>query len=286
MKYRAPQLALAVGLTALALGLATSVHALPPPEEPRTKPTYTPSPAPANPEILPAGSPIDFVLEDQISSNRSKAGQIVHMHLLHPLVVNGVSLAPAGAPGTLTILNVHAAASSDNDGSVQISIQPIEVDGKRTLPIRATHEFLTIEHTGGQLATRSTTDTITDVFIPYGIFYTLFRKGHNFVLPEGAVLRALTNATIDASNPNAVAIVPPKPIVINNDVPHADFTPAPFYTPIPPQPKRTKAPKATPPPSPQPTVAPTPTATPTPESQPSPEGTASGEATPNPKGTG
>ena len=166
---------------------------------------------------------------------------------------------------------------------MQITIQPIEVDGKRTLPIRASHEFLTIEHTGGQLATRAATDTITDVFVPYGIFYTLFRKGHNFVLPEGAVLRALTAATIAASNPNAIAIVPPKPIVIQNDVPHADFTPAPFYTPIPPVPKRTKAPKVTASPTPQPTVAPTPTATPTPESQPSPAASPSGDTTPNPK---
>jgi hypothetical protein len=275
VKYPAPQAALALGLMALVFGLATSVHALPPPEAPRSKPSYTPSPAPANAVILPFGSPIDFVLDDTISSSRSKAGEIVHIHLRQPLVVNGVTLAAAGTPATLTILNVHAAAASDNDGSVQITIQPLDVEGKRTLPIRASHEFLTIEHTGGQLATRSATDTITDVFIPYGILYTLFRKGHNFVLPPGAVLRALTNATIDASDPSAVAIVAPSPMTINNDVPHADFTPAPFYTPIPPRPKRTPSPKPTRPPTPPPTPEPTPT----------PEATAPSE-TPNPTGTG
>jgi hypothetical protein len=281
VKYRASHAALAIGLTSLVLGLATSVHALPPPAEPLTKPTYTPSPAPANPAILPIGSPIDFVLDDSISSSKSKAGEIVHMHLGHTLVVNGVTLAAANTPATLTILNVHAAAASDNDGSVQISIQPLGLDGKRILPIRAIHEFLTIEHTGGQLSTRAATDTITDIFIPYGVFYTLFRKGHNFVLPPGAVLRAVTAATVDASDPSAIAIVPPKPIVITNDMPHADFTPAPFYTAVPPQPRRTRSPRPTTPPTQPPTPLPTPEASASPSAELTPAGVA-----PTPTGTG
>jgi len=275
---RARHLAVAFGLVALLFGVTPAARAIPPPDVPRSTPTTTPTPAPPNASSLPFGSPLYFVLDDPISSGKSLAGQIVHMHLQSPLIVNNVTLAPEGTPATLTIVSVHKAAASDNDGSVQIVIQPLMLQGIGTLPIRAHREYLTVEHTGGQLATRGTTDTITDVFIPIAGFYTALRKGHEIVLPVGSVLRALTGATVDAGNTAAIAIIPPPPMVMNFDVPHSDLTPAPFYTQQPPPPRAT--------PKPRPTAVPTPQ-TPPPDEvfTPAPDISASPAPAPSPTGT-
>lgn len=204
-----------------------------------------------------------------MSSGKSQAGQVVHMHLQSALIVNNVTLAPEGTPATLTIISIHRAAASDNDGSVQIFIQPLSLPGVGMLPIRAHREYLTVEHTGGQLSTRDTTDTITDIFVPGAAFYNILRKGHEIVLPVGSVLRALTGATVDAGNPQAVAIIPPPPMVKNFDVPHSDLTAAPFYTPLPPPPKATPKPRPTKVPTPEP-VPTDMVFTPAPEPSPSP----------------
>jgi hypothetical protein len=250
---RANSASAALCFLALVCGLAPAAHALPPPEPPRGRPTVTPSAAPTNALVLPSGSPIDFVLEDSMSSSKSREGQTIRMRLRNALIVNGVVLAKAETPATLKIGSVHRAAAGNNDGSLQIAIQPLELENHKTLPIRANHEYLTVEHTGGQLATRATTDTITDIFVPGAVLFNALRKGRDFVLPPGAILRAQTAATIDATDPKAIAIVIPHPAVLSSDQPHSDFTPAPMFTPIP---VPTKKPKATPKPTAAPTAAP------------------------------
>ncbi len=245
MSLRAPCAALALGLAAAVFGLPPIAHALPAPEAPRAKPTASPSATPPNPKMVLVGAPIDFVLDDSISSGKARSGEIVHLHLREALVVNGMTLAHAGTPATLKILNAHRATAGDNDGSLQIAIAPLELIDHKKVPIRANHEYLTIEHSRGQLTTRTTTDTITDIFLPGAVIYNAFRKGRDFVLPVGAILRAQLAATIDASDPSAISIIIPRPTILSNDVPHADFSPAPFFTAQPPPPKKTPAPKHT-----------------------------------------
>ena len=269
MKLRALAPTIAFGMAAAAFGLAPAARALPPPDVPISNPTVAPTAAPVDTAVLPLGSPIDFVLDDTISSSKSQAGSIVHMHLKNDLIVNNVKLAPAGTPATLRILGAHRATAGDNDGSLQIAIPPLDLPDRGALPIRANHEYLTIDRTGGQLSTRSTTDTITDVFVPGAVLSNALRKGRDFVLPPGSVLRAQTAATVDAHDPQAIVVVLPRPMVMNLDAPHADFTPSPIYTPQPaPPPKRKPTPK------PSPTAPPPTPAAVEPVATPSPTGTA------------
>jgi hypothetical protein len=251
--------AAAVGLLALACGLTPAARALPPPETPPYTPTATPSPPPSGIAVLPYGSPLYFVLDQPASSNRSKAGDVIAMHLREALTINGVTLAPAGAQGSLTVVSTRKSGSGDQDGALQINVHALTLAGHPDLPLRAIHEYLTVDHTAGQLTTRDATDQVTDIFVPYAFLVNALRKGYEYTLPRGAVLRVLTNATIDARNPNAIAILPPTPIVNGGDAPYADFTPAPIYTPVPLQPRKTPSPKPTRPPTPAPlpTFAPT-----------------------------
>ena len=247
----------AVATAALACAVTPAARALPPPSAPlslpRAIPTVTPQPA-ASGAVLPYGSPIFFVIDDKVNSGTTAPGTIVHMHLRDRLVLQGTTIALAGTPATFTVINVAKAESGDVNGAIQIHLDPLTLAGGLTLPIRAFHEYLTMEMTGGQIATRSTTDTVEDVFIPYAPLYQLLRKGHQMVLPVGSVLRAETDATLDATHPKSLVISTPPPFVSNFDPPHADLTAAPFYTPVPmrPHPLPHGRPSLPPKPSPSP----------------------------------
>ena len=236
--------------------------ALPPPEPPRARPSASPAPVVAG-AVLPYGSPLEFVLENKIDSRTTAPGTVVHLRLRSTLAVNGVTIAPAGTPGTMTVLSTRKAASGDEDGAIAIHLDPLAIPGRATpLPVRANHEFLTVERSGGELATRDTTDTVGDIFIPFHVLYHVFRSGRQMVLPEGAVLRAQTAATIDASDPHAVVFSTPPPFASTYDVPHADLTAAPLYTPAPNRPRPLPKGKPTLPPTPGPSPSTADSATP------------------------
>ncbi len=243
--------------TAALCAFAPAARALPPPEPPRSAPSSTPAPVVG--PVLPYGSTLFFVLDDSISSRSTPVGTVVRMHLQKPLVINNLTLAPAGAPGTLTVISTRKAQSGDVDGAVQVHLDPLTLPERHlSLPIHAIHEYLTIEMTGGQQATRSTTDTIGDIFIPYHILYHVLRPGRQMVLPVGSVLRAQTSATLDASNPALPVVSTPAPFTSTFDSPHADLTPAPLYTPAPERPRPLPKGRPTLPPSPSPTMLPSP----------------------------
>ena len=244
-----------VAAAALACAVTPAARALPPPSAPEglPRPVPTVTATAASPRsVLPYGSPIFFVIDDKVNSGTTAPGTVVHMHLRDPLVLQGTTIALAGTPATFTVVNVSKAESGDVNGAIQIHLDPLTLAGGLTLPLRAYHEYLTMEMTGGQIATRSTTDTIEDVFIPYAPLYQLLRKGHQMVLPVGSVLRAETDATLDATHPKALVISTPPPFVSNFDPPHADLTAAPFYTPTPMRPHPLPHGRPTLPPKPSP----------------------------------
>lgn len=236
---------------AVILVLSAAVQALPAPQVPKSVPTTTP-PGGAR---LTYGSELFFVLDDRISSVRTVAGTSVRMHLQNPLTVNGVTLAPAGTPGSLIVVTTRRSQSGDVDGAVQIHLDPLQLPGGQTLPVRAAHEYLTIERTAGLDSARATTDSFADAFIPGHFTNKSFGTGREMVLPAGTVLRAETNATIDASDPRAIVISTPPPYASEYDAPHSDLTPLPFYTPAPagePHPRGRPRPSASPSGSPSP----------------------------------
>jgi hypothetical protein len=246
--------------TALAPAAFHTAHALPPPAPPRGAPPASAAPTipPEAGKTLPYGSQLDFVLDDKVNSGTIVPGTTVHMHLRKALIVNGVTLAEAGAPATFSVITARKAHSGDEDGAIQIHLDPLALPGRNmSLPVRAYHEYLTVDHTTGQLSTLETTDTIADIFIPGHVIYHALRSGRQMVLPAGSVLRAETDATIDASVPSHIVFSTPPPFVSHFDAPHADLTAPPFYTPAPARPHPLPKGKSTLPPSP----VPTPTAT-------------------------
>jgi len=245
-------LGIAVTLTAaLSVALMPAARALPPPDPPRSPASASPAPAPSG-ALLPYGAQLLFVLDDKVSSASTKAGAVIRMHLKAPLVVNGITVAPAGAPGTLTVVTTNPAFMGNEDGAVQIHLDPFQLTTHQALPIRAYHEYVTIERTTGQQSTSDAVDTVGDIFIPYHALYHALRPGRQLVLPVGSVIPAQTAATIDATDPKAVLLSTPPPFESTYDPPHSDLTPAPMFTPGPLKPRPLPKGRPTIPPAPAP----------------------------------
>jgi hypothetical protein len=255
----AQRAALVFGFAVTWLSLSQAAALIPPPA-PTSAPSGSPTPEPQVGAVLPAGAALEFVLDNPIDSKKTAAGTVVPIHLRKALIVNGTTLAPAGAPASLKVISTRPAVAPDVDGSVRISLEPLALPNRGSLPVRAIHEYITIELTAGQESTNSLTDAAKDIFIPGHVLYKNFRKGRELTLPSGSILRALTGATIDASNPAALVITTPPPFVLNTDEPYAAFTPIPLFTVAPPTPRATASPK----PKPTPTLSPAPAPTATP----------------------
>lgn len=261
---RIPALALQV---AFLLGGASAALALPPPAPPNAPPSKMghaePSATPGT--LLAVGSLLAVVLDDRISSRETPANSTIRYHLKDALVVGGVTIAPAGTRGTLTVVQGHKAIAPDQDGNVQITLQPL-LTPLGPLPVRPIHEYLTLSHTAGQLATRDEADETADILLPPYVLYQIFRRGHDLVLPAGSELHILTAASISAADPKKVVIATPPPFLLSTDPIHADFTPIPLAT-VPPPFHRTPTPRpgfSSPTPAPISSASATPVASPTP----------------------
>jgi hypothetical protein len=194
--------------------------------------TATPSASPsasANPNVLPFGTPLAFVLDGTISSASSKAGQIVQAHLQAPIVVGGVTLAPAGTPAQIKIVDASPASNPDIYGYVDIFVRPMTLPDGRVLPLHAQATHLNVNVSAGHESTVDVEDTIGDIYAPT-LLYHIFRKGRNFTLAPGAKINLRTQATIVALGNGAVAIQTPMPLAIDQDTPRSSFRAMPMAT--------------------------------------------------------
>lgn len=210
--------------------------------------SLSPSPLPAGARTLPLDSSLLFVLDDRIGSKVSQPGTQARAHLKEPLVLAGITLAPAGTPVRIKITDARGAQSPDVDGSIDILFEPLQLANNLSLPLRTPTAHVTVRVTAGAESTAGIADTLKDIFIPYHYLYRLFRKGAEIDLRPGTVMRARTAATVNIAGTVASVVAPP-PFHLSVDAPHAHFSPLPFYT---------VAPKKTLTPSPSPSAQATP----------------------------
>jgi hypothetical protein len=251
---RAGILFLAAASTAAVIGagpqqaraIAPSPHAR---ATPTTAPTATPTGTP-NSTILPLESSLFFVLDETISS-RSRSGTSSRAHLQNPIVLNGITVAPKGAPVQIQIVQASAAHSGNVDGSVDIFFEPLEIAGGKKLPLTTPTEHLNPNMSVGQQSTQQVEDTVGDIFIPGHILYHMLRSGHNVTLRPGTVIRARTAAAIRVLRGGAISLSTPQPFVTTGDRPASAFSAAPLamppgFHPSTPKPTPSTAPTKTP----------------------------------------
>jgi hypothetical protein len=127
---------------------------------------------------LPFDSTLLFVLDDPISSKSSKPGENVRAHLKSAIVVNGRTVAPAGAPGQIRVVAVSGSDIEDKYGFVDIFFEPLALPDGRVLPLRASVARLEPRDSSGHESTVEAEDTVGDIFVPYYTLWQIFR--HRF----------------------------------------------------------------------------------------------------------
>jgi hypothetical protein len=214
---------------------------------PKTTGSAAPLPEPsASKTDVPSNSSLFFVLDGDVSSH-SQEGTLVRAHLRDPLVVGGITAAPAGAPVQIRIVHSTGAQLANVDGSVDIYFQPLTLATGGTLPLVTPTGHIDPHLTAGQASTRGVTDTVGDIFIPYHFLYHMLRKGMEVDLKPGTVIRARTAAELRFTA-GSLAIITPPAIAGAADAPRAAIKIAPVATP---------PGFATPTPKPSPSVLPT-----------------------------
>ncbi|MGZ3496098.1 MAG: hypothetical protein ACXVAK_00910 [Vulcanimicrobiaceae bacterium] len=210
------------------------------------------TPLPGNSTVLPLESSLFFVLDETISSHASKGGSFVRAHLRDPLVVNGITVAPKGAPVQIEIVHATGAQMGNVDGEVEIYFEPLDLPDGKKLTLNTPTAHINPHMSSGQYNTQAVEDTVGDIFVPYHYMYHMLRKGHEVDLRPGTVIRARTAESI-AINHGTIVLATPRPFNYSIDAPHSDFSPTPFATP---RENPTPPPKSTPTPSPKPTATP------------------------------
>jgi len=230
------------------------------PPTPLPKPTPSPSaPPPGN--VLPFDSTLLFVLDEPISSKSARAGQLVRAHLKNPIVIAGRTVAPAGSPVQIKIVDSSAADIADTYGFVDIFFEPLALPDGRLLPLRTQVARLTPNVSSGHGSTVAAEDTVGDIFVPYYPIWQILRKGKNFVMGIGSVIPAQTEATITAQKNGGIAIVAPPPLQAGTEPAAATFPVSPIATPFGPG-VTPRPPRPLPSPSVPPTVSPSPAPSP------------------------
>jgi hypothetical protein len=183
-----------------------------------------------------------LVLDEKITSH-SQRGQVARAHLRDPIVLAGTTIAAAGSPVDVTVVDSSGAQTGNVDGWVQIEIGSLHLRSGGSLPL-----FTPTSHIDPHLSDRAAnaqavTDTVGDIFIPYHYLYHVLRKGMDVTLAPGTLIRARTSATVQNQNDRIVVSTPP-PFPGSVETPHPDFSPAELYEPpgfVPPTPKPTRS---------------------------------------------
>jgi hypothetical protein len=233
-------IAASIALAAAAPFAPVEAFPLQPPHS-SASPTASPTPVVA-PNIFPLGSSLAFILDGTISSSSSKSGDIVKAHLENALVVNGVTVAPAGSPIEIKIADASPASNPDIYGFVDIYFRPLALPDGRLIPLHAPASHLNVNVSSGHASTVGIEDTIGDVFQPTLLLH-VFRKGRNFVLEPGAHVHAVTDATVVIARSGGVDIKTPAPLVLDAETPISSYRSVPMATP-----QQSYKPSLTPPP--------------------------------------
>lgn len=91
--------------------------------------------------VIPQGTPVAIRLQDSISSASATSGDSFDYVLAEPLVVNGKTVAPAGAPGIGRVVAARKSGRLHNAGYLRLALASVEVEGKQ-VPIQTSSIFI------------------------------------------------------------------------------------------------------------------------------------------------
>ena len=86
--------------------------------------------------VVPAGTPVHFKLLRTISTATAKSGQSVPAELTAAIVINGTTVARAGAPAVVHIASVEASGRIGGSASLNFSLSSVKLANGTTVAVR------------------------------------------------------------------------------------------------------------------------------------------------------
>ena len=100
--------------------------------------------------VVPTGTPVIIRLQNSISSASATPGQSFDFTLVEPIVVNGKTIAAAGANGMGRVVAARNSGRLHNAGYLRIAMASIDVQGKQ-VPVQSSSIFIS----GGRYGKRN-----------------------------------------------------------------------------------------------------------------------------------
>ena len=91
--------------------------------------------------VIPQGTPVAIRLQNSISSASATSGDSFDFVLAEPLVVNGKTVAPSGAPGVGRVVAARKSGRLHNAGYLRLALASVEVEGKQ-VPVQTSSIFI------------------------------------------------------------------------------------------------------------------------------------------------
>ena len=99
---------------------------------PLTTPSVGGAPAPA---IVPNGTPIVVMVTDRLSSETAGRDDMFNLSLAEPVMLNGLTVIPAGTPGKGQVVDAAKAGAGGKPGKLVLAARYLEFEG-RQIPIK------------------------------------------------------------------------------------------------------------------------------------------------------
>ncbi len=165
--------------------------------------------------MLHVGTEVPLKLSEELTTKgkQLQVGQRFHMEVAEPVLVNGVTVIPAGTPAMGEITDVRNKGMWGKSGHISARILYLMVNGRQ---IRMSGAFDNKGTSGGIGAVA----TSAIVFAPAGFFMT----GTSAHLPIGSAVRGF----IDEDVPLAINTAAPAPLVVGAPAASAPVTAAPM----------------------------------------------------------
>jgi hypothetical protein len=187
---------LAAALCLASAGAAAQTVAPPPPPA-QSPPPSAAQPPPAACCRVPAGTPVVVEIVDPLSSKTQKAGDKFNLRLAGAIVVDGETVAPAGAAGVGEVIDAEPPGMGGRAGRLILAARYVESGGVR-IPLRA----MRLSASGKDYSDAA---LATSAFV--GVF-GLAVQGGNVDYPTGT--RANAKVAADVTLP-AVVVAPAPP---------------------------------------------------------------------------
>lgn len=154
-------------------------------------PAAPPIAAPASDMLrLPAGTPLEVVLAEPLSSSTNHLADTFVLRLAQPITRDGAEVVAAGARGQGEVVDAGRAGIAGKQGKLIISARYLDLNGRR-VRIRG----MTFMASG-----KSHVDLATGVLlVPYVGMASMFIRGGEIEIPEGA--RAIVKLAEDVDLP-------------------------------------------------------------------------------------